>query len=153
MNFSFDTSFFILLGLLIIGFGVVAWVLMRLNKRVDVLFGGKGKDEAALQEGLVRRMVAVESRVGALEPRTDVLEQIARVSVQKVGFVRFNPFHDTGGDNSFVLALLDHDNNGVLVSSLYTREGVRTYGKKIEQGRTRYPLIDEEKKMLEETIK
>ena len=74
------------------------------------------------------------------------------MSVQKVGFLRFNPFQDTGGDNSFALALLDRENNGVILSSFYTREGVRIYAKQIENGASRQALSDEEKKVLEEAL-
>lgn len=87
-----------------------------------------------------------------MDPRVAMLEAIGQLSIQKVGFVRFNPFQDTGGDNSFMLALLDRDNNGILVSSLYMRDGMRMYGKAIERGESRHPLSEEEKKLLEETI-
>lgn len=55
--------------------------------------------------------------------------------IQKIGVVRFNPFSDTGGDQSFTLALLDGKNNGIVVTSLYARSGVRWYVKRIKNGR------------------
>ena len=82
-----------------------------------------------------------------------MLEKISHVSIQKVGFLRFNPFQDTGGDQSFILTLLDRDNNGVLISSLYARGGVRIYAKNIERGKAKHPLSKEEKEVLEETIR
>lgn len=63
------------------------------------------------------------------------LRQEAKGSVQKIGLVRFNPFSDTGGDQSFALALLDGENNGIVVTSLYARTGVRWYVKKVKHGR------------------
>ena len=89
----------------------------------------------------------------ALEPRLGVVEAISKISVQKVGFVRFNPFHDTGGDQSFIAVFLDRENNGMVISSLYMRDGVRVYGKEIEHGASRQPLSEEERGVLEETLK
>ncbi|HEY4477319.1 MAG TPA: DUF4446 family protein [Candidatus Paceibacterota bacterium] len=69
-------------------------------------------------------------------------------SVQKVGMVRFNPFSDTGGDQSFAIALLDGQNNGIVMSSLYVQGHPMVYAKPIEKGESRYVLTDEEKKAL-----
>jgi hypothetical protein len=71
-----------------------------------------------------------------------------------VGLVRFNPFQDIGGDQSFSLALLDGKNDGVTLSSLYSREGVRIYCKSIQQGQSpQYPLSKEEEQAVTMAIK
>jgi hypothetical protein len=63
--------------------------------------------------------------------------------------VRFNPFKDIGGDQSFALALLDGKNSGLVVSSLHTREGTRIYSKPVIKGESeKYPLTDEEKSAI-----
>lgn len=54
--------------------------------------------------------------------------------LQKLGIVRFNPFSDTGGSQSFTLALLDGKDNGIVMTSLYARSGNRWYIKHIKQG-------------------
>lgn len=54
--------------------------------------------------------------------------------IQRVGIVRFNPFSDTGGAQSFTMALLDGKNNGVVMTSLYGRNGNRWYVKEIGEG-------------------
>ena len=56
--------------------------------------------------------------------------------VQKVGFVRYNPFGNTGGDQSFCLCLLDQKDNGILITSLHARDHTRTYTKEIKAGKT-----------------
>jgi hypothetical protein len=69
--------------------------------------------------------------------------------VHKVGVVRFNPFKDLGGDQSFSIALLDGENNGVVVSSLHTREGNRVYAKPVELGKAvKHPLTEEEQEAI-----
>ncbi len=80
------------------------------------------------------------------------LQKICDISVQKVGVVRFNPFKDTGGDQSFIIALLDSNNKGVVLSSLYTREGTRVYTKPIEKGGSTYHLSKEEKEAIAKAI-
>jgi len=71
----------------------------------------------------------------------EVGEAIARVEAdgtlhtQRLGIVRFNPFSDTGGSQSFSLALLDAQENGIVITSLYARTGNRWYVKEVRKGR------------------
>lgn len=75
---------------------------------------------------------------------------ISKSHLQKIGLVRFNPFERTGGENSFVLALLDAKNNGLTINFIYTKEGLRVYTKKIKNGKgEEYELSAEEKKAIE----
>lgn len=55
--------------------------------------------------------------------------------IQKIGLVRFNPFNDTGGDQSFILALVDDKDSGVVISGLHTRNGTRWYAKKVKHAK------------------
>lgn len=72
--------------------------------------------------------------------------------IQKIGIVRFNPFKETGGDQSFSIALLDGNNSGLVVTSLYTREKNRIYAKPIKQGEPEYQLSAEEKEAIVRAI-
>jgi hypothetical protein len=65
-------------------------------------------------------------------------------SVQHVGLVRYNPFQDTGGDQSFALALLDKQGDGVVISSLHSRTMTRFYAKPIKGGVAVVSLSEEE---------
>lgn len=73
-------------------------------------------------------------------------------NIQKVGFKRYNPFHETGGDQSFILVLLDKKNNGLIISSLHQRDVTRVYGKLVESGECKQKLSDEEKELLNNTL-
>ena len=73
----------------------------------------------------------------------------SKSSIQKIGVVRFNPFKEVGGDQSFSIALLDANDDGVVITSLYTREGNRVYGKPIKNGKSEYSLSEEEKEVIE----
>jgi len=71
--------------------------------------------------------------------------------IQKIGLVRFNPFKDTGGDQSFILSLVDGNDTGVIISGLYSRSGTRWYAKRVVGGKSlEHELSDEEKKALKE---
>lgn len=69
--------------------------------------------------------------------------------VQKVGLVRFDAFEDIGGQQSYALALLDANNNGIVLSSLYSRVDNRTYAKPLQQGRSQHNLSEEEQKAVD----
>jgi hypothetical protein len=74
---------------------------------------------------------------------------LGQKSIHKVGIIRFNPFKDIGGDQSFALALLDGKNSGIVISSLHTREGTRIYSKPIIKGESeKYTLTEEEKQAI-----
>lgn len=58
--------------------------------------------------------------------------------------MRFNAFDDTGGNQSFALALLDGDGDGFVLSSLHSRQATRLYIKRISAGTSELPLSEEE---------
>ena len=79
------------------------------------------------------------------------LEKDGLLHIQKVGLLRFNPFKDTGGDQSFILSLVDGKDTGVVISGLYSRSGTRWYAKRVVSGKgVDYELSEEEKKSLKE---
>lgn len=79
------------------------------------------------------------------------LEKEGFLHIQKVGLIRFNPFKDTGGDQSFILSLVDGNDTGVIISGLYSRSGTRWYAKKVVEGKgVEHELSEEEKKALRE---
>ncbi len=69
--------------------------------------------------------------------------------MQRVAVLRFNPFRDAGGDQSFALALADDDGNGFVISSLHGRDVTRMYGKPLVAWDSVYPLTDEEKQAID----
>jgi len=84
----------------------------------------------------------------------NLLKKIGKFNIQKVGLVRFNPFSQTGGNQSFSLALLNEDNRGVVISSLHGREGTRLYAKMVDKGKiSARRFSSEEKEAIEKAIK
>ena len=72
--------------------------------------------------------------------------------IQKVGLVRFNPFERSGGDKSFVISFLNHENSGIVINFIYARDGLRVYSKKVKDGKgEEYNLSEEEEKAIEKS--
>jgi len=126
----------------------LAWFVFRLYRRWNLVFGRNAKTSEQLGAEFGKRLAAAEAKLRGLEPRIGRLEAVAPRNIQKVGFLRFNPFERTGGDQSFVVALLDHTDSGVVISSLYTREGVRIYAKEITHGESKHQLSGEERSAI-----
>ena len=69
--------------------------------------------------------------------------------IQKIGLVRYNAFKDVGSDLSFAIALLDRNDNGVILNGLYGSESSNIYAKPVKSGISKYQLSEEEKTALE----
>ena len=103
-----------------------------LSERLDDLT--QGADGESLEGVLAAHMdtvVRVGREVDEMVARTAMLEAGARMHFGRLGLVRFNPFDDTGGNQSFTLAMLDANNDGFVLSSLHSRTGTRVYAKAI----------------------
>ena len=146
-------SYAIAAAALALGFIVLAFLHIDLRRKWHAVFGKKTMTRVEALGEVLRREMNLEERVSRLEPRLAALESIAPDAIRKIGFIRFNPFENTGGDQSFALALLDGRENGVIISSLYTREGVRVYAKEIADGTSKHPLSGEEKQALGRAMK
>lgn len=108
----------------------------------------KKKDPENLEELLVQFRELKED-FKKIANELESLKKENKFNIQKVGIVRFNPFKEIGGNQSFSVAFLDGNNDGVVITSLYTREGNRVYGKPIKNGQSEYLLTEEEKKAID----
>lgn len=130
---------------------LTAVVLLQRNHYKRLVKVGGRRDLEGILEKILDRLE--EDRL-ALEKINKAFEKVsldAEFHIQKVGLVRFNPFSDTGGDQSFVLALLDKNNNGVVISSLHARTSTRWYAKSILTGKGKnIELSKEEEKAIKE---
>ena len=112
---------------------------------------GKKESLLAIIDSVLEKSNQFEKEVANINKKYDKIENNGLLHIQKVGLLRFNPFKDTGGDQSFILALLDAHDTGVMISSLHTRSGTRWYAKRIVEGKGQeYNLSEDEKKALAE---
>ena len=144
------------LGVAVLGLAIWVALLQRseatLRRRLRrVIPGGEtGLDE--ILDSQMQRSASLSDRVDALVRLQQELDAALQQSIQRIGVVRFNPFPDTGGDQSFAIALLDKIGNGLVISSLHSRADTRVFAKQIANGRSRYPLSDEEQDAIKAAL-
>ncbi len=131
---------------------LLLWII-RLEVKLKGLL--KGKNAASLEDTLTdahkRLDLLTEFRKDALSYFSDVESRLVR-SLQAVETIRFNPFKGTGegGNQSFSTALLNEKGNGVVLSSLYSRDRVSIFSKPLEKFGSEFELTDEEKEVIME---
>lgn len=108
----------------------------------------KKKKEPENFEEILAQFKDLEKEFKKLANELEQLKESGKFAFQKFGLVRFNPFQEVGGNQSFSVALLDGNDSGIVITSLYTREGNRVYGKPIERGLSKYLLSEEEKEAI-----
>ncbi len=141
----------ILLALII--FISINMKLARMNKRYNTMM--KGMDGVNVEQILLNHIEQVKEtviKVDQLSMDCQKIKENSKTHVQKVGVVRFNAFEDMGSDLSFAIALLDYQNDGTVISSIYSRSESRMYAKPISAGQSSYLLTDEEKQAINQAI-
>ncbi|TAK96663.1 DUF4446 family protein [Patescibacteria group bacterium] len=111
--------------------------------------GKNGKDLEEVMVNNAEELSNLDKDIQELYAISNKINALALRSIHRVGVIRFNPFKDIGGDQSFSVALLDGKGSGATISSLHTREGTRVYVKPILLGKSeKYPLTDEEQQAI-----
>jgi len=114
-------------------------------------FFKKQKKEPENLKEILAQFRELKENFERISEELENLKKESKFNVQKIGIVRFNPFKEIGGNQSFSIALLDGNDNGIVITNLYTREGNRVYGKPIKDGKSEYLLSEEEKKAIDKT--
>ena len=140
---------FFVLGVIMLVLVVVSiflfWYSYKTNKKIDkFLEGGKIKNFKEIFLLQKEKNDNLEEKLKEAFLKIKELENISEKTIQKTGIVRFNPFNEIGGNQSFFIALLDNKNNGFVISSLFTQEVNRVYTKTLKNGKSDYPLSKEE---------
>ncbi len=137
-------SFFIWLVIL----SILFW---SMHAHYNKLSAGAGGSLKSILENLLKEITIAKKELASLKEHAEKLQKDGDFHIQKVGLLRFNPFKDTGGDQSFIISLINGNDTGVIISGLYSRSGTRWYAKKIVNGKSvEYELTDEEKQALKE---
>jgi hypothetical protein len=118
-------------ALISVGLYHFALVAPRLRRLEAALRGESGPGDTVAAEVRARGLEGAFAK--RTEERLAELERVARREVFRIGFVRYNSFRDVGSDLSFAFALLNSDGDGVVLTSIYSREETRTYGKAVRK--------------------
>lgn len=146
------TDQLLFVGLLIIVIWLI-YITLSLRKLranfITITQGGGKKNLDDVLSAVVTDINTSKKDIAHLIARCDRIEKDERYHLQKIGLLRFNPFKDTGGDQSFILALVDAHDTGIVVTALYSRTGTRWYTKKVHRGKgVDLELSEEEKKAI-----
>lgn len=142
------------LGMLVL-FILCIILFVKLNnqtKRYDLFTGSKRRPSQNLEmkiEEYYLTSKAIEEKYGKLLDMVSDMDSTMRSNIQKVGIIRYNPFDEMGGNLCFALALLDGEDNGVVINGIHSRTGSFTYAKPIALGVSTYMLSDEELRAVE----
>ena len=141
---------FVILTFLFLWVSILTFVVFKMRASyVNISKDGKKDSVVALVNEVLEKENKNQKILDQLVAAYDKINKEGSTHIQKIGLVRFNPFKDTGGDQSFILALVDAEDTGVIISSLHTRTGTRWYAKSIVRGKgTEYDLSDDEIKAL-----
>jgi len=138
--------------LAMLALGGVIHLLARQQRLIGqyehLMTGTSGGNLEAMLNDHVAQVHRTTTQVEALDQSAHRLEEAGRFSLQHLGMVRFNPFHDTGSDQSFAIALADGHGTGVVLSSLHARDATRVYAKPLQKWNSTYSLTDEERKAI-----
>jgi len=143
----------------IVFFGFLIWIsylhlqLLKTKKQLNIFCSGK--DGKSLEEIITICSQGVESNqegIKQLLGRSKNNKMLALSGIQNTSVIRFNPFKDVGGDQSFVAVFLNAHGDGAVISSLASREGTRIYAKPIINRESEYQLTSEEKEAIEKAM-
>lgn len=140
----------ILLGVIFFWLAFLSVLFYNLYSHYQKLTKGiTKKDLKSILEDLLKRFEKESVRVDELVKETQKIQSENGYNIQKMGLIRFNPFSETGGNQSFSLALLDGEDSGLVITSLHSREMTRIYAKPVKKQKADgFELSAEEKQAI-----
>ena len=147
----------VLLIMQVVFIGIVINLQMK-HKRMQAKYQifMRGKDGKSLEKGFLEQFKTVEKLERAVKQNTrdiDTIYKRMKTHYQKIGIERYDAFQEMGGNLSFVLTMLDENNNGWVFNAMHSREGCYTYIKEIVKGESYMELGEEERESLKKAMK
>lgn len=124
--------------------------LIILDRRLgNLLVGKKGGDLEDVIDEFVKTARRLDERTKLIAQEIDNINERLAKAIQKVHTVRYNPFRDQGGNQSFATCFMDENGDGLVISSLYSRDKVSVYAKPLKSGKSEYEFSQEEKEAID----
>lgn len=144
----------IMVGILTIGFISILYSNIKLKNKYNKFMKkiGNGKNIEEDLENYMYRVERVERQNAEIISYCKNLDEEVSKCIQKIGIVRYSAFKDTGSDLSFAVAMLDENNDGVVLNGIYSREMSNIYAKPVKNGVSEYTLSEEEKEAIRRAI-
>lgn len=130
------------------------FLILKQNRKLKKFFAGKnaGDLEYVLEDIIKALKTEIQKREHS-DTRIKELEEESEKSLRGLGIVRYNPFPDVGGMQSFCVALLNEKRDGFVISSLYARDRMSLFCKPINNLSSEFELSTEEKQALDKALK
>lgn len=149
MNTILENIIPFLIIILVIWTAVLTYLLLSyLKEKKKIVKEIKNKGLQDSIEKIFLKQNEIEQEIQNLQKNDQDIGRLAAKSITKIGTVRYNPFSDTGGDQSFSVAMLNLDDNGIVITSLYGRGENKVYAKSIKGGQSKYHLTEEENEAI-----
>ncbi len=146
----------LLAAIIIIQLATTVYLAMRVTRLQsgygEFLDKQNPKSIEQLLKSYHKEVVSTGKKLDELADFSANLHKLSSKGLTKIGLVRFNPFADKGGDQSFCLAALNRHLDGFIISSIHTRTGARLYAKEITEGKSNHHLSDEEMRAIQKAI-
>lgn len=147
LNNIFFLIFFILTAIILVL--CVVWIFKTEARLKRFFLGKKAKNLEDTIIILQDEIVTLKKAREKIEQDIESINQKLKKSIRGLETIRFNPFPDQGSNQSFAIGLLNEEEDGVVISSLYSRERMSVFAKPIKKGKSTYELTEEEKNVLE----
>jgi len=151
MNTKLDNifllAFFIFIGIAIVVEGIC---IISTEKRLKRFFLGKKAKDLEETIGILETEI-IKLKKSEEEIKNNIISMNSKLkqSIRGLETIRFNPFPDQGSNQSFAIGMLNEEGNGLVISSLYSRERMSIFAKPIKNGKSEYELTTEEKEALQ----
>lgn len=133
---------------------VLTFLIGKQNNFLKSLFSKSGEVNLRKRfEEIIEIVSGFKSELVDLEDGIEVVKKQGLQHIQRVELLRYNPYNDTGGDQSFTMCLLEHQGSGVVITSLHARSGTRVFGKEVSFGKsTKHQLSKEEELVIQKAM-
>ncbi len=139
---------YISFGALVISLVCLALQFVVQHRLKKFWAGKKGHDLEEMLEQIIAYVERLDNRSDVMHSHITDIDARVKHAVMDARAIRFNAFSDTGGNQSFAIALLDENGTGIIISSLYSREKTSVFAKPITAYTSTYDLTEEEKEVL-----
>lgn len=159
MNINFELNIFTIIILIINVTLLVLYVLnsikltkLRKNYSDFMTKLGKGENINEMLQDYVKKVEDVKQENSEIERYCEKLDNDSKQNLKKIGLVRYNAYKDTGSNLSFSLAILNDNNNGIVLNGIYGRDNSNIYAKPVVNGASEYALSKEEEEAIKKAM-
>ncbi|OGI74835.1 hypothetical protein A2740_02225 [Candidatus Nomurabacteria bacterium RIFCSPHIGHO2_01_FULL_43_16] len=146
MNTKLEIAFSVFTGIVILAGAI--WTIVTEKRLKRFFLGRKAKDLEDTIIILEQEIIKLNKARDNIEKEIVAINTKLKKSIRGLEAIRFNPFPDQGSNQSFAIGMLDEEGDGLVISSLYSRERMSIFAKPVKNGKSEYELSTEEKEAL-----